>query len=169
MNIKNLTKVLKAHKKWLQTNKGACAYLEGADLRGADLRSANLWGAYLWGAHLEGADLRGANLRSAYLEGADLEGADLEGADLWGAYLWGADLRSANLRGANLSNTIYEKDIPIIINTEYYNIVKTKKFIQIGCKKHTLEEWKNFTNKEIEKMDKNALVFWEKYKNLILS
>ena len=91
----------------LVREKGAGAYLRGADLGGADLRGADLRGAYLRGADLGGADLRsanlwGADLWGAYLRGADLGGADLRGADLGSAYLRGANLRGADLRGADL-------------------------------------------------------------------
>ncbi len=110
------------------------------------------------------ADLWGANLRGADLLGANLRGANLERADLWGANLWGA-----NLRGADLLKTIFEKDVPVIINTEYYNVVKTKNFIKIGCEQHTPSEWAKFTKKQIKAMDGDkALKFWKKYKKLVL-
>lgn len=48
-------------------------------------------------------------------------------------------------------------DIPISFGTEFYNIVKCKQYIRIGCEIHTPEEWSNFTDAEIDKMDKNAL------------
>ena len=100
--------------------------------------------------------LRGANLR-----GANLFCADLRDTDLWGANLWGADLRGADLRGAK---GVY------YLNTEYYNIYFHKQQIQIGCKIHTLEEWENFTDDDIDKMDKGkALLFWKKYKDEVFS
>lgn len=84
-------------------------------------------------------------------------------------YLEGADLIEANLQGANLRNTMYETDIPIIINTEYYLIVKCQQYIKIGCKQYTVTQWEKFTDKEIDNMGTNALVFWNKYKSLVLS
>lgn len=125
--------------------------------------------------NLSGADLVEVNLVEVNLEGANLSGADLIRADLAGARLRRANLEGANLRGAylegaKLEGTIYENDIPIIINTETYGIVKCKQYIQIGCEKHTPEEWSNFSDEEILKMDgKRALDFWNKYKNIILS
>ena len=103
-----------------------------------------------------------------WLEGIGGVRADLTGADLRGAYLTSADLTRADLTGADLTATIYENDIPIIINTEYYSIVKCKAFIKIGCKTYTLEEWKAFTDSEIKEMDDKALEFWNKYKDLVL-
>ena len=103
MNKRELSKIIREHKKWVMGEGGSGAdlsgaYLSGAYLRGADLRGANLSSAYLSGANLSGADLSSANLSSA----------DLSGADLSGAYLSSADLSSANLSSANLSGTILE-------------------------------------------------------------
>ncbi len=56
-----LSKILKEHKRWYDTDKeeGKRADLSGANLSDADLRGANLSGA-----DLRSADLSGANLRS---------------------------------------------------------------------------------------------------------
>ena len=121
------------------------------------------------GAGLKGADLRRANLTGANLTGADLTGANLINADLTGANLFGADLAHTNLFRANLTGTMYENDFPIIINTEFYNIVKCKQYIKIGCKQHTPAEWAAFTDEQISEMDDNALKFWHKYKSMILA
>jgi len=112
---KELTKILNAHKKWVQGEGGGRANLREADLREANLWGANLWGANLggtnlgganlWGANLWGADLGEANLGEADLREANLWGANLRGANLWGANLRGANLWGANLRGANLGGT----------------------------------------------------------------
>ena len=100
MTQNELDKILKNHKKWLNTDGGNRADLRGADLQGANLRGADLRGANLWGADLRGADLQGANLRGADLRGANLQGANLQGANLRGANFRGADIRGANLWGA---------------------------------------------------------------------
>ena len=48
---------------------------------------------------------------------------------------------------------------------ETYSIYWTKETLQIGCKKHTFDEWRNFTNEEILDMDgEKALNFWRKWK-----
>ena len=66
MTQEELTKLLEAHKKWLDDEEGGqCADLSSAYLCCADLSSANLSGA-----NLSGANLSGANLRSADLSGA---------------------------------------------------------------------------------------------------
>ena len=107
MTQEELTKLLEAHKKWLDDEEGGqCADLSSAYLCCADLSSANLSGA-----NLSGANLSGANLRSADLSGANLSGANLRSADLSGANLSVANLRSADLSGANLSGA---KELPPI-------------------------------------------------------
>ena len=98
MKQKELNKVLKLHKKWLDSSAdGVKADLQGADLHGADLQWANLRGADLrdadlQGINLQGADLQWANLREADLREAGLRGANLQWASLQGATLQGADL-----------------------------------------------------------------------------
>ena len=139
------------------------ADLCGANLCDADLRDANLCDADLRGANLRGADLRGANLRGADLRGADLCDADLCGADLYGADLYGADLRGADLRGLN-GNLRHIKSI----QTETYYITYTSKVIQIGCQRHTIEEWKNFDDEKIKRMDSKALNWWNKWKPILM-
>ena len=152
----------------LRTAMKSGANLYGADLRGANLRSANLYGANLDGADLRGANLYGADLRSANLYGADLRsanlcGADLDGADLDGANLDGADLRGADLDGEELSKT------PIQINNLKWFVLISDKYLRIGCQRFTIEEWRNFSDEEIVKMDFGALKFWRQWKVSLLA
>ena len=104
MKQKDIEKILKNHKEWIDTNgnRGDFANLSGADLSGADLSGANLSGANLIKADLSGANLIKADLSGANLSGANLIKANLIKADLRGANLRGANLRGANLSGANL-------------------------------------------------------------------
>ena len=116
-------------------------------LEGANLIDANLIDANLIDANLEGANLRGANLRGANLRGANLRGANLDGANLDGA--------NGNLK--ELKN----------MQIETYSISFTKDILQIGCKRFSHTEWQNFSDDEINKMDKQALSFWTKWKAFI--
>jgi uncharacterized protein YjbI with pentapeptide repeats len=139
------------------------ANLYGANLAWVDLAGANLNGANLYGVNLKGANLKGANLYGAYLEGANLEGANLYGANLYGAKLGGADLNGANLEGVNGVNE-YIKCVQI----EAYPITYTADILQIGCQRHSIEDWRTFDSRRIAAMDgKYALKFWAKYKNWI--
>jgi hypothetical protein len=145
---------------------GSClngANLEGTNLVRADLNGANLEGANLEGANLAWAKLAGANLEGANLAWAKLAGANLNGANLYGAKLGGADLNGANLEGVNGVNE-YIKCVQI----EAYPITYTADILQIGCQRHSIEDWRTFGCHRIVAMDgKAALKFWAKYKNWI--
>ncbi|QCQ61197.1 pentapeptide [Rheinheimera phage vB_RspM_Barba15S] len=183
MKQEELNLILENHKKWLNDDGGiradlrganlSGANLKGADLRGANLRGADLWTAYLRGANLRGANLRGANLSGANLRGADLSGADLSGADLSGANLRGADLSGADLSGADLSganlrSTIGNQGQIITIQTDVWQIVYTSDVMQIGCQRHSINDWLVFSDDHISKMDSKALEFWKKWKPILV-
>ena len=119
---------------------------------------ANLYGADLRGVNLDGADLRGANLY-----GANLVGANLSGADLRGANLDGADLRGANLDGEKLTKS------PLVITGLRYWCLISDGYMRLGCKRFTHEEWAEFSDDEIEKMDSCALEFWKQWKESLLA
>lgn len=40
--------------------------------------------------------------------------------------------------------------------------------LNISCQSHTIEDWGNFTDKEISDMDSNALDWWKLNKSIIL-
>ena len=141
-----LKEILENHRRWLYSLDGI---KERADLRDANLRDANLCGADLRSANLYGANLCGANLCDANLYGADLRDANLYGADLYGV--------NGNLRHIKS------------LQTETYYITYTAEVIQIGCQRHTIEEWKNFNNDEILKMDgQKALDWWKQWKPILM-
>lgn len=89
-------------------------------------------------------------------------------ANLRDADLSDADLRDANLSNANLWSTTGNQKEIITIQTDLWQIVYTKKVIQIGCQRHTIDEWFSFDEKEISDMDSKALEFWKKWKPILL-
>jgi len=154
MNNEELNKILDDHKKWLNGDGGIRADLRDANLCGANLRDANLCGA---------------NLRDANLRDANLRDADLCGANLCGANLCGANLRDANLRDADLWDTAgNRKQIISIFLFDEYSIVYTSEYLQIGCERHTIDEWREFDDRRILEMDgRRALSFWNENKKFI--
>ena len=108
------------------------------------------------------ADLGGANLRGANLEGADLQGADLRSADLRGA-----NLQGANLQGADFNYCIGNMREIKSLQLDTWMISFSKDILNIGCETHTIDEWFNFTDKEIDSMGNNALSWWLKWKDYI--
>ena len=135
----------------------------------ADLRGANLSDADLKDANLKDANLRDANLRGADLRDANLRGANLRGANLRDANLRGADLSDADLRGANLKDAYGNRKELKTMQIETYSISFTKDILQIGCKRFLIEEWKKLDDETINKMDSNALTFWNKWKQFIFT
>ena len=129
MEKKQLSKVLKLHKMWLNHEDGG--------------KQANLSDAYLSDAYLSMANLSGADLSCADLSGADLSCADLSGADLRDANLICADLSGADLSGANL-NMAY---MPMFC--KWIASVRNNKIV-IGCKEKTPEEWNEWLSSDEE-------------------
>ena len=119
-------------------------------------------------ANLINANLRGANLINADLRGANLSVADLSDANLRGANLSDANLRGANLSGADLWGVVGNMRHIKSLQTEKYTITYTATILQIGCKRFTIDEWKNFDDKTISQMDSGALEWWTKWKLIIM-
>jgi hypothetical protein len=136
----------------------------------ADLRHANLRNANSRNANLRNANLRFANLQYAKLQDADLCRADLQDTELRGANLQNADLQYANLQGADLQNTnlrwMFGDGERIKTIDDHYRIVIMLEYgvMAIGCEQHNINEWMNFSDEEIHKMDTGALQWWKVWK-----
>ncbi len=104
--------------------------------------------------HKEWLESDGSKGQRAYLQGANLQEADLRGAIIGRDHI----LSSSNFRYFELSNYycyIFESERGLVM--------------KIGCEVHLVEDWKNFTNKEILKMDgQRALSFWHKDKETLM-
>lgn len=135
---KELEKILKDHKLWLES--------EGEEGSKADLTDANLRGA-----DLVYTDLRGANLRRANLRGAALIGADLTDANLTDA-----NLRDANLRWLKAGNNIEVRTFQL--GTYYITLDTINKVLAVGCKQHTIDEWLTLSEEDIRRMDGDKAV-----------
>ena len=138
-----------------------------ANLSEANLYKANLYKANLYKANLSGANLSEANLSEANLYKANLYKANLSEANLSEANLSEANLSGAYLYKANLLNSARNKIKGVNCLEFNFNscftflLVKNKKtaHLQIGCKKHTLDEWKlefNVNNEYIDDCEDEA-------------
>ena len=153
------------------------ANLSEANLFNANLSEANLFNANLFNANLSEANLSEANLFNANLSEANLPHANLFNANLSEANLSEANLFNADLSRANLSNATFSKTkilgveidkAPFFIYGLHYEVIIVPGKIMIGCQLHAVEEWKNFTDEQIIKMDgKDALRFWRENKTKI--
>jgi hypothetical protein len=139
-----------------------------AVINGTNLYDANLCGANLGGANLFGADLCDTNLRGADLGGADLSSANLRGADLGGANLGDTNLCGANLCDTSLLASGNMKELRTM-QIDTYKIGFTLDTLQIGCRRHKIEEWKSFSDEEIAEMDDGALEWWNKFRPIIFN
>ena len=162
--------ILNNHEKWLNNDdNGVRANLRNANLSNVDLHGADLRSADLRSADLRSADLRNAGFRYADFRYADLRNVSLYGADLGNVNLYGADLRNADLRNVTLNGVFGNMKHVKSLQIEKYCITYTSEILQIGCQRHTIEEWKNFNNKSILEMDgKRALEWWNKWKQIIM-
>jgi uncharacterized protein YjbI with pentapeptide repeats len=93
---------------------------------------------------------------------ANLCDADLCDADLRAANLCDADLRRANLWNLT-GNRLHVKTIAL----EKYTITYTADYLQIGCQRHTFEEWFNFDDEKIGSMNSSASEWWAKWRETI--
>ena len=84
------------------------------------------------------------------------------------ADLYGADLTDVDLADANLTNLLGNMKHIKTLQTDKYLVSYTTKVLQIGCKNRSIEEWKNFDDKTISKMDSGALEWWAKWKPIIM-
>jgi hypothetical protein len=90
--------------------------------------------------------------------------ANLYDVDLRGANLYGADLRGANLRDA-AGNMNQLKSMQV----NNWPVSYTADRLQIGCQNHSIEEWKNFDDEQIQSMTGGALEWWKTWKPVIFN
>ena len=89
-------------------------------------------------------------------------------ANLVRANLYGANLVRANLDGANLYGAAGNNRHVKTIQAGQYVVTYTDTIMQIGCQRHTIEEWFGFDNAKIAAMDgKAALKFWNAWKPIL--
>lgn len=56
-----------------------------------------------------------------------------------------------------------------VLKSDKYYISISDNYIQIGCKNHTIEDWQNFDDETISRMDIGALKWWTTWKKIIFS
>jgi hypothetical protein len=156
----------KQHQVWLEDhNIGTQLVLTGANLIYANLIYANLSNAVLTGANLYNAALNHVNLFAATITNANLTYADLRrsnlsDADLTDAVLTGADIRFCDPDGTRIKR--------IALPNYKVNILDNHT-IAIGCQQHHLDTWKSFSDYQIDRMDTDALQWWNTHKTTIFN
>ena len=124
-------------------------------------------------------DLSYADLSHTDLSYANLSHTDLSYANLSHTYLSYTDLRYAKLHDTDLSYTdlSYTDLHDAICNNREVKTIQTGKYIvniindidiQIGCKRFSIEDWFDFTDRDILLIDgKGALNWWKKWKPIL--
>jgi hypothetical protein len=158
-----LKKILELHKKWLNDEDGGVQ----ADLSRVDLSFANLYEVNLKGANLSYTDLSYANLCYTDLSYTDLSYANLCYTNLSSANLSYANLSYTDLSSANLCYVIGEMKSLKSFQIEKYMISYTNSILNISCQSYDIEEWRDFDDKKIKKMEDGALEWWTKWKPII--
>ena len=190
ISMVDLDNRLKEHQLRLDSQglEGSALSLVGFDLEGFDLYRSNLSGSKLAKSNLTSSNLSGANLRQCELYDSDLTDSDLTGANLSFCFLfrsnlaganlrqcelYNSDLTGANLTGADLSGcSLWEtigndREIKTVKDFRYH-INYTAEVLQIGCERHTIDEWYNFSDDTIHEMHEVfALDFWKENKDKI--
>ena len=98
------------------------------------------------------------------LEIESLCDANLSNADLSGANMGSVDLSSANLGSVDLRWCIGNMREIKSAQFDTYDVTWTKDALAIGCQQHPIKEWWQFDDTIITNMDRDALLWWKKWK-----
>ena len=96
-----------------------------------------------------------------------LSGVDLRYVDLTDADLREAVLDDVKLEGVSLFNTVGNNKQIKTIQAGKYTVNYTNDRMQIDCENHLIEEWFNFTDRQIKRMDRGALTWWRVWKPIL--
>ena len=135
------------------------------DLKDVYLLNKNLTDIDLSNVNLYDADFRWSNFKNANLRGSNLQWVNFQYSILERVNFYNANLLNADLLNVNLSCSNLEY---LILSKMNYQIIMVKNQIQIGCEIHSLKEWENFTDMEINEMYKDALDWWKQNKEMII-
>jgi hypothetical protein len=138
-------------------------HLSYTTLTRTDLSWSKFNGSFIGCVDFAGAKLYGSDFMNCTIYHTDFIGADLRYSDFTDS-----DITWSDFTGAKLNNCKGDgKIIRNFDNSLRYRITNYKDIMAIGCQQHTIEQWFNFTDNQIEKMDKNALEWWNTHKDKI--
>jgi len=174
LSKEELKESINQHLLWLNNKGGERLVLINYDLRGNDLSDSDLSGSNLSdsdlsGSNLSNSDLRGSDLRLSALSDSNLSGSNFSNSDLRWSDLSGSNLSNSNLGYSNLGGSDLENTHVSRLYGHPWEITVYPESLAIGCERHTIEEWERFTEKEIGMMDRQALAWWAKWQDSILS
>jgi len=113
------------------------------------------YGTLIWsGGEFLGGYFRGGEFLGGYFRGGEFLGGEFRGGEFLGGYFLGEKISKAPL---------------FIFNIGKWSAAITQTKMAIGCKNYLHAEWESFTDKEIQRMDTDALEFWQKNKSMLLA
>ena len=83
------------------------------------------------------------------------------------ANLSGADLLRADLLRADLNGCIGNMREVRSMQLDTWPITWYGNTLQIGCQRHTFDDWRDFSDERISTMDSKALEWWWKWRDAI--
>lgn len=109
-------------------------------------------------------------LRGSDLSYSDLSYSNLSYSDLRGSDLRGCNLRDSDLRGSDLRRVIGNGKEIKSLQIGTYLVSYHKDILNIGCQSHTLDKWINFTDEEIDAMERGiSLDWWRLNKDILVT
>lgn len=133
--------------------------LEGTLFSACDCKKSIFFKTNLNGAKFEYCILKFCSFNKASLENSSLIYSDLRGTSLKDV-----DLDTVNFRCV-VGNSKEIKSLQI----HNYQISYSKNILNIGCESHPIQDWIDFSDRQINRMDAHALTFWKQYKDIILT
>lgn len=151
----------------------SCMDLAGANFTGAQMTGVKLMGANLEGAKLVNVNMNGATLNHARCIRANLSGATLCGvtaidvnftrvnaefvdfrdSDFTDSSFFGANLRATDFRNTTHVRATWPKKTNLIYGERYFIMVSNGDWVRAGCQSYSAEDWRQFSEKDIHKMD----------------
>lgn len=156
------------HQKWLEAKPGGYrADFSRQDLTGCDLSGLNFSGACFAYANMNGVISHRTNFSGAFFHATDLKAADLAFGNFSYANFTGAILTNANLFRTRLAGTLGNGKEIKTVAIGGFPCVYTSDFIQFACQRHSIDVWVDVTDAMLEKMDKNAQIFYKNHYNTL--
>ena len=95
-------------------------------------------------------------------------GGEFRGGEFWGGEFRGGAFLGGEFRGGEFWGE-YLTTNPQTVYGLRWIVYVTPMQMQIGCERHSHEEWKAFRDETINNMDIDALAFWNEYKAALLA
>ena len=111
--------------------------------------------------------LKGALKAKISFYRSDFSGSNFSESDFRGSNFSESDFSESNFSGSRHQYKIGNMTEWHSMQLDTYMVGFNRHILTIGCQQHKIKEWKNFSSVEIERMDDEALLWWDKWKDFI--